>query len=321
MFEEAQELVNKSKTIYVVGHENPDGDAIGSSYAICLALRKMGKEANVIMPICSDTFKFLPNIDIAVDNVKKHSYDLLIAVDSSSKERLAITDEDFNEAKKVLMIDHHVIDKTYGDVCLIEPEKPATCEIMYNFITKLGVDIDKDIASYLYLGIVTDTGSFNYSSTLPSTLIIASKLIETGINFSYICQMVNHTMKEGKLRLIAKTIDNMEEYYDGKFRYSYVDYNTIKNLGLDDEESEGMTNYLKTVENTEISAYVRQRSDKTYKVSLRSNGKVDVSKIAIPFGGGGHQRAAGYTMNDELNIGKNKLIDIVGVMLSADTPN
>lgn len=319
MFEDAVKLVNNAKTIYVVGHENPDGDAIGASYAICLALRKMGKEANVIMPICSDTFKFLPNIEIAVNNVDKNKYDLLIAVDSSSKTRLAISEEDFNKADNVLMIDHHIMDKVYGNICVIEPEKPATCEIMYNFITKLGVEIDKDIATYLYLGILTDTGSFNYSSTLPSTLIIASKLIETGIDFSYICQKVNHTMKEGKLKLVAKTIDNMEVYYNGKFRYAFVDYNTINSLGLDDEESEGMTNYLKTVENTEISAYVRQRSDKTYKVSLRSNGKVDVSKIAILFGGGGHKRAAGYTMNDELNVGKDKLIDIVGVMLSADT--
>lgn len=315
MFSEAQELIKKSKTIYVVGHENPDGDAIGASFAIYFALKKIGKDVHVIMPKYSPTFNFLKDIDKAVENVEKSEYDLLIGVDSSSKMRLAMSDEDFDKAKKVLMIDHHVIDKTYGDVCCIEPLKPATCEIMYNFITSMNIEMDKDIASYLYLGIVTDTGSFNYSSTLPSTLNIAAKLIETGIDFSYICQKVNHTMKEGKLRLVAKTIDNMETYFEGKLRYSYVDYETIEKLGLNDEESEGMTNYLKTVENTEVSAYVRQRSDKTYKVSLRSNGMVDVSKIAISFGGGGHQRAAGYTMLDELDVGKKKLIDVVGVML------
>lgn len=319
MFEDAVKLINEANTIYVVGHENPDGDAIGSSYAICLALNKIGKDAKVIMPKCSDSFKFLPYIDIAVSSVDKFKYDLLIAVDSSNKNRLAISEEDFNKANNVLMIDHHVVDNAYGNVCVIDPEKPATCEIMYNFINNLGISIDKDIAAYLYLGIITDTGSFNYSSTLPSTFNIASELIKTGIDFSYICKMVNHTMKEGKLKLIAKAIDNMEIYYDGKFRYSYIDYNTIKKLGLDDEDSEGMTNYLNSVENTEVSAYIRQRMDLTYKVSLRSNGKIDVAKIAILFGGGGHKRAAGYTMNDELNVGKNKLIDMVGVMLGANT--
>ena len=107
----------------------------------------------------------------------------------------------------------------------------------------------------------------------------------------------------------------MEVMFSGKFRYSYVDYETIQNLGLDDEDAEGMTNYLRKVEDTEIAAYVRGRKDGTAKVSLRSGGNVDVSKIAIKFGGGGHKRAAGYTMIEDIEIEKQKLIDVVEVML------
>lgn len=319
MFKEAIDLVNNSNTIYVVGHQGPDGDAIGSSFAVCLAMRKIGKKANVIMPKCSESFKFLPGIDSAVECVKEPEYDLLIAVDCSDKARLAILPEDYNKAKKVLMIDHHEKGNVYGDVQVIESTMPAACQITFDFLTALNIEIDKDIATYLYTGLMTDTGSFNYATTRPSTLIVAAKLIEKGIDFSGICQKLNHTIKEGKLRLISKTIDNMEVYFDGKLRYAYIDYETVKKLGLDDEESEGMTNYLKMVENTEVAAYVRQREDGSNKVSLRSNGNVDVSKIALMFDGGGHKRAAGYTMIDALDVEKEKLLNVVGEMLNDNT--
>ena len=131
-----------------------------------------------------------------------------------------------------------------------------------------------------------------------------------------ICKRLNDTIKEAKLKLIAYTIDNMEVYYDGKFRYSYVSYEEIKRLGLDEEDAEGMTNYLRMVEGTEVAVAVRGKSDGTNKVSMRSGGKVDVSKIAILFGGGGHERASGYTMPKDLETSKKELLDVVGGMLS-----
>lgn len=322
MFSKIKELIDDSNNIYVVGHIGPDGDAIGSSFALCLALKNIGKNAKVIMPSYSDSFNFLPNIDKAVENVDEKEYDLLIAVDSSAKERLAISEEDYNKAKKVAVIDHHVLGEiSYGDARYIDSSMPATCQIMYDFLVFMGIDITKEIATYLYTGLITDTGSFNYSSTKPSTLHIAASLVETGIDFSYICRKLNHTIKEAKLRLIGVAINNMEVYYGGKLRYTYIDYNTISNLGLNDEDAEGMTNYLLMPEDTEVSIYVREKSDGSKKVSMRSRENVDVSKIAISFNGGGHARAAGYTMEDDIDIGKNKVIDVVGVMLGDDSTN
>ncbi|MEG2348645.1 MAG: bifunctional oligoribonuclease/PAP phosphatase NrnA [Clostridia bacterium] len=315
MFEEAKKLVEEAKDIYLVAHINPDGDAIGSEFGLAIALNKIGKNAKVIMPTCSDSFKFLPYILDAVENVKEDNYDLLICLDSSDKERLAIKTEDYNKAKKVLMIDHHVKKDVYGDVACIDNNLPAASELVYNFINYLGVEIDKDIATFLYTGIVTDTGSFNYSSTKSSTLIVASNLIETGINFSDICKKLNDTIKEEKLRLISKTIDNMEVYFEGKLRYSFVDYDTILSLGLDEEDAEGMTNYLRMVENTEVAVYVRGKSDGTNKVSMRSGGNIDVSKIAMDFGGGGHMRASGYTMGKNYKSSKKELLKKIGEMI------
>ena len=321
MFGQAKKLIEEANTIYMVAHTNPDGDAIGSTFAMYFALRKMGKQAKVIMPKYSDHFAFLPEISSAVDNVEEDEFDLLICLDSSSKERLAINEMDYNKAKKVLMIDHHMEDHPYGDVRCINHSLPAVCQLVYAFLKELDVKIDLYIATYLYTGILTDSGSFNYSSTTPETLRMAADLIETGIHFWSICKRLNDTMKECKLRLIAKTIDNMESYFDGKMRYSYVDYATMQQLGIDDEDAEGMTNYLRSVEGTEIAVYVREREDGTNKVSMRSGGNLDVSKIALAFGGGGHPRAAGYTMLDELDVAKEKLINVVEVMLSDGTPS
>lgn len=317
MFEKVKETIEQANNIYLVAHVNPDGDAIGASFGLCLALRKMGKTAHVIMPKYSDSFSFLPGIDEAKEKIQEKEYDLLVCLDSSSKERLAISDEDFGKAKTVLMIDHHEKSKndSYADVTCIFSNLPATCEIVYDLIKYLNIDIDDKMATYIYSGIITDTGNFNYSSTKPSTFIAASELITKGIDFSYICRKLNDEIKEAKLKLIAKTIDNMEVYFDGKLRYSYVDYNVISSLGLDDEDAEGMTNYLRMVKDTEVAIYVREKSDGTNKVSMRSTGNVDVSKIANQMNGGGHKRAAGYTMKGEYKKAKEELIKKVGEMI------
>ena len=315
MFEEAKKYIDEADKIYIVGHVGPDGDAVGASFGMYNALKKIGKNAKVIMPACSDTFKFLPGINEAVENVEESEYDLLIAVDSSDKTRLAISKEDFEKAKHVIVLDHHMANEPYGDFNYINSDLPAASEIIYNFISYLNNEIDKVIATYLYLGIMTDTGSFNYSSTKPSTLIVAANLVATGIDFSYICKKVNDTIKESKLKLIAKAIDNMEVYYDGRLRYTYVDQKVMKALGINDEEAEGMTNYLRMVDGTEVAIYVREKSDGSNKVSMRSNELIDISKIAIANGGGGHKRAAGFTMQKPYEEAKNELINVVGVML------
>lgn len=315
MFDGVKELIESSSSIYIVAHENPDGDAIGCVYSLYLGLKQLGKNAKVLMKKRSDIFDFLPHIHESTSCIDESEYDLLICADSSDKNRLDIKEDDFKKAKKVLMVDHHKIVNPYGDVNCIDDKLPAACELVYSLLVNIGVNITQEIAMYLYLGIMTDTGSFNYSSTRPSTLITTSKLIETGIDFSLICKKINDTMKEAKLKLVAIAIENMEVYFDGKVRFTYIDYDTIKKLCIDEEDAEGMVNYLRKVEGTEVAIYVRGKSDGTDKVSLRSNGLIDVSKVAISYGGGGHERAAGYTFNKDFATSKKELLEFIGGML------
>ena len=315
MFKEAREIVKNSKSVYVVAHINPDGDAIGSTFAVYFALKKLGKDVHVIMPSYSTVFEFLPGVEYSVENAKEDEYDLLIALDASDKTRLAMSEEDYNKAKKVIMLDHHQISNPYGDFRYINDLKSSASEIAYLFIKSLEVDFDENIATLLYTGIMTDTGSFNYSNASSDTFRVVADLLDNGAKAVEVCKKLNDTMKEAKLKLIAKAVDNMEVYYDGKMRYSYISYQEIKELGLGDEDAEGMTNYLRAVEGTEVAVYVRGKSDGSLKVSMRSGGNIDTSKIAIAFGGGGHPRAAGYTMKESLEIEKEKLIKAVGEML------
>ncbi len=304
----AKDIIKKARKIYIVSHINPDGDAIGSTFAMYLALKKLGKDVNVILPEHSKSFDFLPFLNEGKKSIEEE-IDLLIAMDSSDKDRLAITDEDFKKVKNILMIDHHKEKDRYGDVCVIDSKKPAASELVFDLLKYMKIDIDKDVATFLYMGIITDTGSLSYSSTTPDTFKAVSKLISTGIDFSYIAYNINNSMSEAKLKLIATAIDNMETYENGKIRFTYVDYETIKKLGVDEEDAEGMTNYLRNVKGTDVAIYVRGKSDGSLKVSLRASENVDVSTVAIKFGGGGHMRAAGYTMKEPFDVGKKLVID------------
>ena len=315
MFNEAIKMVKEANLIYISAHINPDGDAIGSTFAVYFALKQLGKDVHVVMPSYSEVFEFLPGVEDRVDSIKEDSYDLLIALDSSDHTRLVISDDEYERAKKVIMLDHHQIARPYGDFRYINDNKSSASEIAYLFIKELGVEFDSNIATLLYTGIMTDTGSFNYSNTSSDTLRVTEQLVDYGAKTVEVCKRLNDTIKESKLKLLAKSIDNMEVFYDGKVRYTYVDYLTINGLGIHDEDAEGMTNYLRSVEGTEVAVYVRGKSDGSIKVSMRSNGNVDISKIAISFGGGGHPRAAGYTMQDNIDVGKEKLIKAIGEML------
>ena len=133
-FREAKKLIYNSKKIYIVGHVNPDGDSIGSAFAMGLALRSVGLDATVVLNKCSETFKFLPGIDTAVKEIKEDSYDLLITVDSSNINRFDISETDRLKAKKILVIDHHKKDKEFGDIRVIDDTCPAACEIVYKFL-------------------------------------------------------------------------------------------------------------------------------------------------------------------------------------------
>lgn len=297
-YKKALDLINKSKTIYIASHERPDGDAIGSMFSMYLLLKSMNKDVKVLMPFVSRRYEFLKELKEAKDKVYEDNYDLLICLDTSDNKRLTITDEDYMKAKKVIAIDHHKQSTIEGNVKIFNDTAPANCEILIDMFKYLNISITKEMSDYLYLGLMTDTGSFNYARTTANTYSAASELIALGADFVTICKKINDTMSESKMKLLCNVIDNMKSYLNGYIRVSIVDLKTLDLLKVDAEDAEGMTNYLRMIEGTEVAIYARQVDDDKYKVSMRSEGNIDLSKIAIKHNGGGHIRAAGFDSYD-----------------------
>lgn len=316
MFSKALELINESKKIYIVGHINPDGDSIGSSFAMYFALKNMGKDVDVVIPKYGTRFEFLEYIGLAKKQIDEDEYDLLICMDSSDTERLNMSKEDYLKAKKVLVIDHHVKKMMDADVFILDKAAPATAQIVYDMLKENNLTIDKDIAACIYMGILTDTGSFNYQRTTGRTMRIAAEMLDLGIDFALICKKMNDTINENKLNLIMLGINNIEKYLGGKIRYTQVEKSDLDRLGVGLEDADGVTNYLRMIDGTKVAIYVRGLGDGAYKVSMRSDGEVDISEICVSYGGNGHVRAAGFVIkNGELEKIKAEILKIVGDVL------
>lgn len=292
------DYIKNAKTVYIVAHIRPDGDAIGSAFALKLALSNMGKSAHVIMSSYSKKFEFLEEVKTAVISVPKEKFDLLICTDCSDKKRLDISEEDFNKAEAVIAFDHHKASAVPADCSIIDDESPATCEMVYKFFKENMIEITPKIADYLYMGLMTDTGSFNYERTTAATYEIAADLIKLGARFATICKKVNEGVTEAKARLIAYSLDNMQVYYGGRLRIAVADHETLEKFGVDKEDAEGVTNYLRMIEGTELAVYVRGIEEGKFKASLRSANFVDCAALAATFGGGGHIRAAGFDLEN-----------------------
>ena len=221
------------------------------------------------------------------------------------------------KAKNIIVIDHHINNTIECDEKLVDVESPANCEIIYDVIKYMNHDISKNIAEYIYMGIMTDTGSFNYQRTSSKTHKIAGEMIDAGADYVRTCKILNHTYSEEKLKLVSKLINNMESYMDGKVRMGVIDKTTIDTLNAKEQDAESLVNYLRGIEGTVVAVYFRALDDKNYKVSIRAEEPVDASELSQEFGGGGHKRAAGFS-TDDVQSTKNKIIKILERLLKSE---
>ncbi len=309
--------IDEAQTIALAAHVHADGDAVGSVGAMYHFLKEIGKEVYMVLPNLEDNFYFLPNIDKRVDNVPLREYDLLICLDTSNEERLNITPEDIAKAKNKIVIDHHRNNVVEADVKLVNEEAPANCEIIYDVIKYMGHSISKNIAEYIYMGLMTDTGSFNYERTSSKTHNIAGEMIDAGAEYVRTCKLLNHTYSETRMKLVSQVIDSMETYSDGKLRISITDMETRERLQAKEQDLQSIINYLRGIEGTIVAVYFRALKEGGYKVSIRAEEPIDASELSMMFGGGGHKRAAGFS-TDDLEGTKVKLIQILERLLESE---
>ena len=302
------EEIKKANSIVILTHEAPDGDAIGSSLAMHLALKQLGKESDIIIPEYSRLFSFLPG----AEEIKKESvvkeYDLAIALDCGDLKRLKCGEEYFETSKRKIEIDHHSSNTMFGDLNFVNPVSPACCEILIEIFGYFGINIDKEIGSCLVAGIITDTGGFRYSGVTAETFEFTAELLRLGVNISEIYKRVQDTKTRANFELTKLIIDRMEILEDGKVTFTYITKQDEIDVGAEAGDHEGLVEIGRDIEGVEVSIFIREKDEGGFKVSMRSNSYVNVADICLLFSGGGHPMAAGCFIKEEKEVVKDKLL-------------
>jgi phosphoesterase RecJ-like protein len=291
----------------VVTHENPDGDALGSMLGMTLGLRELGKDALMYLagsaPLPAE-FGFMPLEELRREPPDDIGERVLLAVDCANARRLGPESPLLEQAKLVVDVDHHHDNSRFGSVNLIVADASSTAEIVRDLLWELDVPLSREIAEALYIGLVTDTGRFQYSNTTPKALRLAAELVEAGADVHHIFRRVYETVQFAKLKLLARALDRAQLYEGGRLVVSYLLRNDFEQVGAEEPYSEGIIDYLRQAEGADMVALIREPlSDggPTHRISLRSSqDEMDVSAIARKAGGGGHRQAAGFSSEDSL---------------------
>src|SRR5919205_44160 len=292
--------------VVIATHENPDGDAIGSMTAAAAGLRQLGKTVRMYLEPASTiphevSFLDTDGLEREIDPAEIEGWTLL-ALDCGNERRLGELHEALRaSAGCVVDVDHHHDNSRFGDVNLIDGHASSTAEILVHIFDGLRITITPQIAEALYVGLVTDTGRFQYRTTSPAALRLAARLVEAGADVHKVFELVFETVPYGKKRLLGRVLEHMESYEGGRLLVSYVTRDDLALVSGDEATTEGLIDDLREVEGVQVAALIREQvalPDGTItpnRVSLRSRGSIDVSRIARVSGGGGHKQAAGFS--------------------------
>lgn len=286
------------KTVGIAGHVNPDGDCVGSTLSMYLYLKENYPEiqADLYLESVRPDFMFLQAADEHKETYLPGTvYDLFITIDVSTLDRIGVAGEAFSAAKKTLCIDHHVSNQGFADDNHILPDASSASEVVFDMMEE--DKITKGIAEALYLGIVHDSGVFQYSSTSSHTMQVAGKLMDKGINFTKIVEETFYQKTYAQQQILGRTLMESIRLLDGKCIAGVVSKEIMDLYGVTKQDLDGIVSQLRLTKDVEVAIFLYEIGIQEYKVSLRSKSYVDVNMVAKEFGGGGHVRAAGCTMN------------------------
>jgi phosphoesterase RecJ-like protein len=296
--------------ILVVSHTNPDGDAIGSLIATGLSLKALNKKTTLYneSPIPA-VYRFLPEVHQVVRKIENTAYDLAVILDCSNLDRIGKAVSAVEQIPLIVNIDHHITNTHFGHIQMIDTSACATSEIVYWLIKQMGVPFDKAIATALYTGILTDTGSFRFSNTNRAAFAICQEMLDLGVDPYDISQHVYGTYSLGRIKLLNLALDSIEISNNGKVSIMTLTKDMFNETHTQPEDGDGLINYAKRIEDIKVAALIQEHHNgerpsknyNTYHVSLRSDGSVDVAAIASMFGGGGHSSAAGFNIESTLS--------------------
>ncbi len=295
-----ERIVQNAVTIGVAGHLNPDGDCVGACLGLAGYFRKRypEKRTTVFMEDPGEKFAYLKGYDTITTPEKElyseFSFDVFFALDCGDPDRLGSAHKFLVDAKETVCIDHHISNTGFARHTLIQPEASSTSEIVYSLMDH--EHLDEEIAKSLYTGIIHDTGVLRYSNTSPATLNAAAELISYGFDFSRIIDDTFYRKTYVQNQILGRAVLESILILDGRCIFSAVDHRTMDFYGVGSDDMDGIVNQLKVTAGVECAIFMYEKEPMVYKVSMRSEDTVDVAMIASRFGGGGHKKAAGFTM-------------------------
>lgn len=291
--------------VLLLAHVSPDADALGSALAAALALEDRGVDVAVSFGddpfVVPRTLRTLPGQHLLVPptQVLGRAYDVVASFDVSSIERLGVLQQTAEAASTLVAVDHHSSYTAFGTVHVVDVKAPATAVLALELVDRLGVELDQDIATCVYSGIVTDTGSFKYVATTPDTHRTAARLLETGLPHDVIARNIYDDEPFAVLTMLGGALDRATlepDAVDGRgLVHTCVSRAVRQELGLPLDAVERVIDVLRIATEAEVALVLKQADDGTWRVSMRSKGAVDVSQVALAMGGGGHRFAAGFT--------------------------
>ena len=294
----------------ILTHDYPDGDTLGSGFALCLVLQQMGKKARVITTSVPKDFTFLQ----AGIQPQDFTAQTIVSVDVADVKLLGSNREAY-EGKIDLCIDHHMTNKIEAPLKCVDGNAAANCEILYKLFRLMQVDITRGVANNLYTGISTDTGCFRYTNTTAETLRIAADIIDIGCDTAYINKVMFETKTRKKLALEREVYNTMEYCCNDRCAIIAVTLATQKKVGVGDGELEGLASIPRQVEGVKIGITLREKTENDFKISVRSDGDVNAAEFCARFGGGGHAAAAGCSVKGSLEEVKAQLKAAVSEIL------
>ncbi len=302
------ERIKENDCFYILTHQYPDGDTLGSACALCKALQKIGKMAKVV-----NTSEIPKKYDYLFSGILNQDFipNFIISVDVASTNLLGKNLEQYKEIIN-LKIDHHIEKENFAHLSYIDSTKAATAEIIYALINAMYIPIDKDIANSIYTGLSTDTGCFKYSNVTPETHKIAARMIDLGAEHSFINKIMFDTKSKNRMELEKLVYNSISYHFNAKCAVIFITNEMLKESQVTDESDlEGFASIPRKIEGVLIGVTLREKENEVFKVSIRTSDEIDASKICEKLGGGGHKAAAGCTISGKKEDAQNKILEII----------
>jgi len=315
---DAAAAIADAQSVVLACHVNPDGDALGSMLGLGLALTALGKTAVCLSEDgVPDLLRFLPGAGMITRTTDAPAFDLALVVDSGELARVGETVLPLvARARRVVDIDHHVTAGAFGDIRVLDARAASTAEIVYALLGTLGAPITPDIATCLFTGIITDTGSFRFQNVTPNTFHVAAALLEASAPPAHISEHVFENRSFAATRLLGLALSSLTQTSDGRVVWAHITGEDFRASGAADQDTEGVVSYVRGVRGADVGILFREMERDAVRVSLRSREGVNVAEIAARFGGGGHRMASGCTVSLPLAEAERAVVQAVLEVMS-----